>query len=92
MLQYNVFVEDQVLFAAKGGEQWSGWTQKLRIVGRGSLLSLSHGQELFQKSTEVSYKKIFQDKILSGKYFSRKEWLNQIKQNRKKSLCQIKDG
>ena len=59
---------------------------------RGSLLSLSHGQELFQKSTEVSYKKKNSGQILSGKYFSRKEWLNQIKQDRKKSLCQITDG
>ena len=42
------FEEDQVLFAAKGGEQWSGWTQILRIVGRGSLLSLSHGRKLYK--------------------------------------------
>ena len=84
MLQYNVFVEDQVLFAAKGGEQWSGWTQILRVVGRGSLLSLSHGQELFQKSTEVSYKKKFQDKSSVGNTFPEKNgWIKSNKTGKK---------
>jgi len=49
-------------------------------------------KSFFKKALRYHTKNFFQDKILSGKYFSRKEWLNQIKQNRKKSLCQIKDG
>ena len=49
-------------------------------------------KSFFKKALRYHTKKLFQDKILSGKYFSRKEWLNQIKQNRKKSLCQITDG
>ena len=49
-------------------------------------------KSFFKKALRYHTKNFFQDKILSGKYFSRKEWLNQIKQNRKKSLCQITDG
>ena len=45
-------------------------------------------KSFFKKALRYHTKKKFSGQILSGKYFSRKEWLNQIKQNRKKSLCQ----
>ena len=45
-------------------------------------------KSFFKKALRYHTKKNFSGQILSGKYFSRKEWLNQIKQNRKKSLCQ----
>ena len=50
-------------------------TQILRVVGRGSLLSLSHRLELFQKALRFHTKKKFSGQILSGKYFTRKEWV-----------------
>ena len=47
-------------------------------------------KSFFKKALRYHTKNFFQDKILSGKYFSRKEWLNQIKQNRKKIYARLR--
>jgi len=79
MGQCNIYVEDQFLFVytAKEGSNDLCGPIMLRLVGRGLWLSLSliHEKELSKKCTEDSYKKKFSGQILSGKYFTRKEWL-----------------
>ena len=71
-------MEDQVFSSAKGGEQWSGWTQILRVVGRGSLLSLSHGQALRYHT------KKFEDKSSVGNTFPEKNgWIKSNKTGKK---------
>ena len=59
-------------------------TQILRVVGRGSLLSLSHGLELFQKALRFHTIFFFQDKSSVGNTLPEKNGLNQNKQKRKK--------
>ena len=66
------------------GEQWSGWPHILRVVGRGSLLSLSHEKELFKKNWGFIQKRFFQDKSSVGNTLPEKDGLNQNKQKRKK--------
>ena len=79
MGQYNNSVEDQFLFVytAKEGSNDLCGPIMLRLVGRGLWLSLSliHEKELFQKMHWGFIQKFFSGQILSGKYFTRKEWL-----------------
>ena len=73
MGQYNVYVEDHFFFVKQQKEGSNDLaTHILRIVGRGSLLSLSHGRKLYKK--HWGFKQIFfSGQILSEKYITRKE-------------------
>ena len=85
MGQYNVYVEDQFFFVKQQKERSNDLaTQILRIVGRGSLLSLSHGRKALQKALRFQTQKFFQDKSSVRNTLPEKNGLNQNKQKMKK--------
>ena len=87
------FCEDHFFFFRAKGGRHEHCPNNYCIVSRGLMLVNAIWNELIrEKALRSIHFFFFSGKILSGKYFSRKEWLNQIKQNRKKSLCQTKDG